>query len=60
MFGAVAGVIVLLLWPWLSAYIVLAGAELTAQTARDTTTGPNAAMGERGAQKADRLGKTSA
>ncbi len=63
-FGAMAGVIVLLMWLWLSAYVVLMGAalnsEIEAQTARDTTTGPDTPMGARGAEKADRLGKTSA
>lgn len=56
-FGTLAGVIVLLMWLWLSSYIVLLGAEfdaeLEAQTRRDTTTGPPQPMGERGAEKAD-------
>ncbi|WP_316014373.1 YihY/virulence factor BrkB family protein [Roseobacter sp. HKCCA0434] len=63
-FGSLGGVIVLLTWLWLSAYIVLAGAELNAemeaQTRHDTTVGPDAPMGERGAQKADHLGETKA
>ncbi|KUF10701.1 YihY/virulence factor BrkB family protein [Pseudoponticoccus marisrubri] len=61
-FGALGGVIVLLTWMWLSAYIVLLGAqadaELEAQTRRDSTTGPERPMGERGAVKADTLGET--
>jgi membrane protein len=61
-FGSMAGVIVLLMWLWLSAYVVLMGAvlssEIEAQTARDTTTGKDVAMGKRGAQKADSLGKS--
>jgi len=61
-FGSMAGVIVLLIWFWLSAYAVLLGAELNAeieaQTARDTTTGAKVPMGERGAKKADHLGET--
>lgn len=42
-FGSVAGIIILLTWLWLSAYIVLLGAvlnaEIEAQTGRDTKTG---------------------
>lgn len=59
-FGSIAGVIVLLMWMWLSAYVILFGAELNseieAQTARDTTTGQREPMGQRGAVKADELG----
>ncbi|WP_245190744.1 YihY/virulence factor BrkB family protein [Jannaschia formosa] len=59
-FGSLAGVIVLLTWMWLSAYVILIGAEvnseLEAQTARDTTTGRPEPMGQRGAVKADELG----
>ena len=59
-FGALAGVIVLLTWLWLSAFIILLGAELDAeieaQTARDSTVGAPRPMGERGAVKADTLG----
>ena len=44
-------------WIWLSATVVLAGAQLNAelemQTARDTTTGPERPMGARGAEPAD-------
>jgi membrane protein len=60
-FGALAGVVILLMWLWLSAYIILFGAELDsemeAQTRHDTTTGDEAPMGERGAVKADTLGE---
>ena len=60
-FGSLGGVIVLLIWLWLSSFIVLLGAEIDsemeAQTRKDTTVGPDAPMGERGAVKADRLGK---
>ncbi|ATI41343.1 ribonuclease BN [Pacificitalea manganoxidans] len=62
-FGSMAGVIVLLMWLWLSAYIVLMGGELNseieAQTKVDTTTGPDEPMGQRGAEKADKLGETA-
>jgi membrane protein len=44
-------------WIWLSAIIVLVGAELNAelehQTERDSTVGPEKPMGARGATKAD-------
>lgn len=60
-FGTLGGVVVLLMWLWLSAYAILLGAELDsemeAQTAEDSTTGPEKPMGERGAVKADVLGE---
>lgn len=56
-FGTLAGAIVLLMWLWLSAYILLLGAEINAeaelQTRHDTTVGPGMPMGARGAVKAD-------
>ena len=58
-YGALAGVVVLLLWLWLTMYVVLLGAEINAeseqQTVRDTTTGPPEPLGQRGAVKADTL-----
>ena len=60
-FGTLAGVVILLMWLWLSAYIILFGAELDsemeAQTRHDTTTGAEEPMGQRGAVKADNLGE---
>lgn len=58
-YGTLAGVVVLLLWLYFSAYAVLFGAEVNAaselQTARDTTEGPSQPMGERGAYVADHV-----
>jgi membrane protein len=58
-YGALAGVVVLMLWLWITAFVVLFGAEVNAeaeqQTVKDTTIGEPAPLGERGAVKADRL-----
>lgn len=60
-YGALGAVIVLLLWLFLSAFIVLVGAEVNAemehQTARDTTVGEPRLMGRRDAQVADNVGE---
>ncbi len=56
-YGSLAGVVVLLLWLWITALVVLLGAELNAesegQTRHDTTTGEPQPLGQRGAVKAD-------
>lgn len=56
-YGSLGAAVGFMTWIWLSATIVLVGAELNAeteqQTARDTTTGPEQAPGRRGASKAD-------
>lgn len=61
-YGTLGGVIILLTWLWLSAYIVLLGAEINSemehQTRHDTTTGRDEPQGERGAVKADDLGRS--
>lgn len=62
-YGALGGVVVLLLWFYLSAYVVVLGAEINAelehQTRRDTTKGSPEPAGERGAYVADTLGHSS-
>ncbi|PTM40242.1 YihY/virulence factor BrkB family protein [Bosea sp. 124] len=63
-YGSLATVVVFMTWLWLSAMIVLGGAELNAelehQTAHDTTTGQPKPLGMRGATMADRVGPPAA
>jgi membrane protein len=58
-YGALAGIVVMLFWLWITSYAVLLGAEINAeseqQTIRDTTKGPEAPLGERDAVKADTM-----
>lgn len=61
-YGSLGAVVGFMTWTWLSALIIIIGAELDAetehQTARDSTTGAEKPMGERGAVVADTLGET--
>ncbi|HEX8412878.1 MAG TPA: YihY/virulence factor BrkB family protein, partial [Sphingomicrobium sp.] len=56
-YGSLGAVVVLLTWLYLSAYVLIMGAELNAelehQTTADSTAGAPQAMGTRGAQAAD-------
>jgi membrane protein len=56
-YGVFAGIVVLLLWLWLTMYAILLGAEINAeserQTVADTTEGREESFGGRGAVKPD-------
>ena len=58
-YGPLGAVVVLLLWFYISAFVVMLGAELNAelelQTGRDTTAGPERPLGRRGAFVADHV-----
>jgi len=60
-YGSLGAVIALMLWLWFSVMVVLWGgvlnAEIEHQTGADTTVGPEAPIGERGATMADTLGE---
>jgi len=59
-YGSLGTIIGLMMWFFISAFIVILGAELNAeielQTMRDSTTGRERPMGDRGAQVADTFG----
>ncbi|GAB5468476.1 MAG: YihY/virulence factor BrkB family protein [Rhodospirillales bacterium] len=58
-YGSLGAIVILLMWFYVSAFVVLLGAELNSemelQTARDTTVGPPRPMGQRGAFVADNV-----
>lgn len=58
-YGSIGGVVIMLMWLYISAYIIIFGAAVNAcaeqQTMLDSTIGPNKEVGERGAFVADRL-----
>jgi membrane protein len=58
-YGSLGAVVVLLMWLFVSSYAILLGAELNAeserQTSKDSTTGPAKTLGARGATMADTL-----
>lgn len=60
-YGALGAIIGFMTWIWLSATVILIGAELNAemehQTARDSTIGRPKPLGKRGARMADSIGK---
>lgn len=60
-YGSLSAVIGLMTWLWISTTLVILGAEINSeiehQTARDSTTGEEMPMGERGAHMADNVGR---
>lgn len=56
-YGGLSAVIILLVWFWLTAFVVIVGAEINAElerhTTADTTRGPDRPLGKRGAAMAD-------
>lgn len=61
-YGPLGTVVIFLMWLYLSAFVVLLGAEMNSelerQTKKDTTEGEPKPMGQRGAASADTLGPT--
>lgn len=61
-YGALGAVVVFLMWLFISAFVILIGAELNAemerQTVKDTTVEPDEPLGQRGAEAADTVGPT--
>lgn len=59
MYGSLAAVVIMLLWLFLTAFIILLGAEINSemehQTSKDTTVGPDRPLGERGGYHADHV-----
>lgn len=61
-YGSLGAVLAMMMWLWISAIVVLVGAELNAeiehQTAKDSTVGGEKPLGRRGAVMADTVGKS--
>jgi len=61
-YGALGSIVVVLTWLYLSAVVVIVGAEINTeierQTHQDSTVGPEEPMGQRGADAADDVGAT--
>ena len=61
-YGSIGAVIILLMWLWLSTFVVLLGAEVNSemehQTERDSTTGAPEPRGRRGARVADEVAES--
>jgi membrane protein len=59
-YGSLGAAVGMMMWIWISAIVILLGAELNAeiehQTARDSTVGAEKPLGERGAVMADTIG----
>jgi membrane protein len=59
-YGSLGAAIGLMMWMWMSSIVILFGAELNSeiehQTARDSTTGGERPLGQRGAVMADTVG----
>jgi membrane protein len=57
-FGSLGAVVILLMWFYISTYVVCIGAELNGelerQTRKDSTVGPDKPIGKRGAVVADK------
>ena len=62
-YGSLGAAVILLMWFWLTAFIVMVGAEINSemerQTRVDTTEGVPEPMGQREAYSADTLGRTA-
>jgi membrane protein len=63
-YGSLGAVIILMFWLYISAFIILLGAELNGQlelqTRKDTTSGPSKPLGERDAVAADEVAESPA
>ena len=61
-YGALGSVVILLMWFYLTGYIIILGAEINSemerQTVADTTVAEGAPLGERGAYAADTVGES--